>query len=221
MGSFIDLSGRRFGMCVVIRKDGYSPNGKMIKWLCLCDCRKEFRAYGFRLTKGITTNCGCNNAEIFKNTHKTHGECNTLLYTCWKNMRQRCNNTNRPQYKDWGGRGINVCKEWNDYIVFRDWALTNGYDNQLMLNRIDNHGNYEPDNCNWVTRIEQNNNRRMCRMVNYQDKLITVSELSRLIGINYQTIQGRIHEHKGYDLLSPIMKPGRKILNNPTDKKNF
>jgi len=90
-----------------------------------------------------------------------HGGRYTKLYTTWLHMKQRCFNPKIPQYKDWGGRGITICPEWtNDYTKFRDWALSNGYAEGLQINRINNNGNYEPNNCNFVTAKENNRNRR-------------------------------------------------------------
>src|SRR3990167_9247435 len=89
-----------------------------------------------------------------------HGGRYTKLYTTWLHMKQRCFNPKIPQYKDWGGRGITICPEWtNDYTKFRDWALSNGYAEGLQINRINNNGNYEPNNCNFVTAEENNRNR--------------------------------------------------------------
>ncbi len=97
--------------------------------------------------------CGC--------VINSHGEKGTRLYTIWINMKTRCLNSNIPQYKDYGGRGIIICPEWtNDYVAFRDWALSNGYKEGLQINRINNDGNYEPDNMQWTTWSCQEKNRR-------------------------------------------------------------
>ena len=98
--------------------------------------------------------CGCH-----KNVK--HGDFGTKLYNVWCDMKQRCYNSKHKRYKDYGGRGITICPEWaNDYTKFRDWALSHGYKENLQINRIENDGNYEPSNCNWVTRTENINNRR-------------------------------------------------------------
>ena len=97
--------------------------------------------------------CGCNK-------NKIHGESKTKLYNVWKAMKQRCSNPNYKQYKDYGGRGITICPEWtNDYTKFKDWALNNGYTKGLQINRIENDGNYEPSNCEWITPAKNAQNR--------------------------------------------------------------
>jgi hypothetical protein len=88
------------------------------------------------------------------------------LYTAWRNMNRRCDNPNTPQYKDWGGRGIAVCAAWkNDYLAFKEWALANGFQKGLCLDRIDNDGNYTPENCRWVTHKQNSRNMRTNRIV--------------------------------------------------------
>jgi len=90
-----------------------------------------------------------------------HGGCDTRLYRIWVNMKARCNNPNRDAYKNYGGRGVRVCEQWNhDFVAFRDWAVTNGYTDELTIEREDNDSDYEPSNCTWIPRGEQTYNRR-------------------------------------------------------------
>ena len=108
--------------------------------------------------------CGCNRNKKNKNSYK-HGETKTRLHIIWTNIKQRCFNPKHKSYKDYGGRGITICPEWTDsYITFRDWSLNNGYKEGLQINRIDNNGNYEPNNCNFVTIKENSWNRRSTKL---------------------------------------------------------
>ena len=104
-----------------------------------------------------------NQRGINNNGYK-HGETKTKLHHVWSLMKQRCLNPNCLSYKDYGGRGITICPEWTDklngFTNFRDWALNNGYKEGLQINRINNNGNYETSNCNWVTRLENMRNQR-------------------------------------------------------------
>lgn len=92
--------------------------------------------------------------------HQESGKNTTRLYTIWKSMRRRCLGVTHSSYRHYGGRGISICDEWEDFLKFREWALTNGYKDLLTLDRKNNDGNYEPDNCRWVTQRTNSNNRR-------------------------------------------------------------
>ena len=114
-------------------------------------------------------------------------------------MRQRCNNPNRHDYKRYGGRGIAVCKEWNDYSTFRNWAIANGYNDNLSIDRIDVNGNYEPSNCRWVDNIVQANNVRNNHRIEYKGTTYTLAEFARKLNISYSTLQHRINRRWSID----------------------
>ncbi len=157
-----DLAGQKFGRLSVIRYANYEKNHQSM-WECECECGNIAIVRGNYLTSGHTTSCGC----IHKlGNHKTHGmSYNSRLYNVWRGMKQRCCDKNHPKYGHWGGRGIRVCDEWlNSFLNFYDWAMGNGYQNNLSLDRINNDGNYDPSNCRWATAKEQANNRRKRRI---------------------------------------------------------
>ena len=127
-----------------------------------------------------------------------HGESKTRLHRIWKGMKERCTNSKHKQFKDYGGRGITICPEWtNDYTVFRDWALNNGYKENLTIDRIENDGNYEPNNCQWITRTENNRSRKWnkinMQIANeirelYKTKKYTMRDLAKKYSISTTTI---------------------------------
>lgn len=127
----------------------------------------------------------------------THGGSKTRLFKTWDAMKQRCFNPNCNCYKNYGGRGIRVCDEWLKFENFRDWALRNGYSDELTIDRIDVNGNYEPNNCRWATMQEQQNNRRNNRRIMVDGSLMTIAECSREYGISYDAIARRIKKY-GY-----------------------
>lgn len=114
----------------------------------------------------IQQSCGCVSIELQVQKTTKHGEGHgTRLYKIWDGIKQRCLNSSAKNYKDYGGRGIKVCIEWKvDFNIFKDWATQNGYRNDLQINRIDNDGNYEPNNCNWVTSQVNNQNQRSTKL---------------------------------------------------------
>jgi hypothetical protein len=121
-----------------------------------------------------------------------HGDCAnngvSKIYNVWRKMRQRCERTYSNKYKSHGARGIAVCPEWHDYLVFKEWALDNGYQAGLQLDRINNDGNYEPSNCRFVTCAENNRNRRDTINLTINDQTMCLAEWARRIKKRYSTV---------------------------------
>jgi len=148
--AFFDLTGKRFGMLVVIERAPYTQKGKVV-WHCLCDCGNETFSTSANLRGGLSASCGC-----VRIKHMGKG---TLLYRTWAGMKTRCYNQEYQGWHRYGGRGITVCDEWkNDFASFRDWSLSHGYKEGLSIDRVNNDGNYCPENCEWVT-ISENSKR--------------------------------------------------------------
>lgn len=124
---------------------------------------------------------------------RSHGDSKTKLYMAWQNMRARCNRKSAREYSNYGGRGIKVCDEWQkNYEPFKEWALENGYSENLTLDRIDVNGNYEPSNCRWITNKEQQNNRRDNVLYTFNRETKTLAQWSENLGICFKTLQKRI-----------------------------
>lgn len=201
MSKIVDLTGCRFNRLQVICRDGsYILNGKVKepKWKCVCDCGNCVTVVGGSLRSGKTQSCGCLQHERHKQSSLKHGGCSdnspVRLYRIWSNMKQRCTNPNHHFYKNYGGRGITVNREWQDsYIAFRDWALSNGYSDDLTLDRIDLNGDYNSDNCRWVTYKIQANNKSTNRLITVGDRTKTLSEWSDESGVPVGTLWSRIN----------------------------
>lgn len=199
MGKFTDLTGERFGRFTVIGKTTpyIDKNGKKhLKWLCKCDCGKEAIVSSWNLTHGKSKSCGCLRNEITIQRFTQHGLSKTRLYLSYRAMLDRCYDDKHCKvYKHYGGRGINVCEEWrgeNGLENFISWALSNGYSDELTIDRIDVNGNYCPNNCRWITKHEQQFNRRNNHFMTIDGETKTVREWADMYGIRHNTILSRL-----------------------------
>ena len=185
MERFIDIAGQKFGRWTVLE---YAGNNK---WLCRCDCGTVKEVGGYALRHGRSVSCGC----YCKEHHiKKHGESNTKLYRRWRSMRNRCANPKSSSWKNYGGRGIFVCKEWDqDFRAFKEWALANGFEESLTLERIDNDGPYSPENCRFATRKEQACNRRDSRRYQIGTETRVAKEWAENAPVSYDGILSRLN----------------------------
>lgn len=131
--------------------------------------------------------------ELMSKRASKHNGFGTRLYSIWNSMRQRCNNANSKAYRNYGGRGITICPEWDDYSVFRDWAYSSGYDDSAMrgectLDRVDVDGPYSPDNCRWATMRLQSNNKRNTPTYELNGETRSLAEWAEITGVKYQTL---------------------------------
>ena len=163
-----------------------------------CDCGNTVIRRGTYVKMGKTKDCGCITKKIRIEKCRAkcikHGDYKSRLYSIWTSMKYRCENKNEPSYVNYGGRGISVCAEWHNYENFKTWALQNGYKDNLTIDRINVNGNYEPDNCRWATRVEQNQNKRNTRYISYKDIKHTSREWEIITGIN----RIKIYNHSVY-----------------------
>lgn len=188
MSKFLDLTGKRFGKLVVLEIDK-NPNNKRTKWICVCDCGKVVSTASHQLVSGNTKSCGCKRRETKNNKH---GMRHTRIYEIWCGIKQRCYNKNDKSYSKYGGRGIFMCEEWKeDFLTFYLWSISHGYKDNLTIDRIDNNGNYEPNNCRWITHAEQQRNRTNNIFIEKCGVNKTISEWALEMNVDVKTAYQR------------------------------
>lgn len=200
-----DITGNRYGMLTVISME-MTNGGHGSLWKCRCDCGNELLVRADALKTGHTRSCGCYNFSGMPRVR--HGMTNTRLHRVWNAMKQRCGNPNNSAYKNYGARGINVCDEWNGlhgFDSFAEWALKNGYAEELEIDRIDNNKGYSPDNCRFVSHRENMNNTRANRYVEIDGVRMSLAEAAEKYGLKPDTVRSRIA--KGWDLLDAVTRP--------------
>lgn len=172
MTAFRDLTAQVFGHWVVLRCASRNPT----YWKCRCACGCIKAVFGYSLTSGKSKSCGC-----LRPNQTTHGMYKTREYNSWNAMIQRCTNPNNPEYPEYGGRGISICKRW---FKFENFYLDMGErPANKTLDRKNSNGNYSKRNCRWATITEQNNNRRNTKTVLFQGRRISVAKAARLSGL--------------------------------------
>lgn len=196
MGKLVDLTGKRFSRLLVV---GRAKNRKAgTYWRCVCDCGSEKEVLATHLVGKQTKSCGCLNRELCKDRATKHGLVKEPLYSVWNDMNGRCSNKNIKQYADYGGRGITVCDEWlgtnGGLQRFVSWAMENGYEKGLEIDRKNNNGNYEPSNCQFITSRENNLNKRM-----------QTNNKSGYVGVNFFESRGTWR--------STLVINGKQVLN--------
>lgn len=203
-----DLTGKRFGRYTVIRREDNNKHGASM-WLCECDCGKRKIVMGQHLRGGHTLSCGCYSKELLIKNKTKHNKSYSRIYHEWQYIKRRCYNPNYKYYSYYGGRGITICDEWlSDFANFQTWALSNGYDDTLTLDRIDSNGNYEPNNCRWSTRKEQQNNRSTNLFFTIDGETKTLSQWCDIYNVPHERTRHRVK--KGWDILDALTTPPNK-----------
>lgn len=214
MGRFKDLTGKTFGRWKVIERAEYSNDGH-IMWLCECQCEKKTlrKVIGKNLVEGKSKSCGC----LREEANLKHGSTKTRLYRIWQAMKERTGNYKNSGYKNYGQRGIKVCKEWiESFENFKKWVLDNGYQDNLSIERKNVNGDYCPENCCWATTQEQNYNKTNTHYIEFNNKIQSMAEWAKEFNIPYYVLKGRINRY-GWSiedaLTIPPIKYNRKRKN--------
>ena len=196
-----EVGNRYYSLMVIDRVE--SVNG-YARFLCKCDCGNESIVRGSDLRSGNTKSCG-------KCKREWHGDSASRLYNIWCHMKRRTENPQDAAYEDYGGRGIAVCDEWNKYSAFKEWAISNGYNDSLTIERIDVNSGYYPSNCKWIPVNEQAKNRRSCHFITIKNETKCVSEWAKEFGIKPRIVLERMRSGWSAEdaLFAPIM-PRRK-----------
>jgi hypothetical protein len=224
-----EMAGQKFNRLLVIERAENDKYGNAF-WWCLCDCGKKIRISGHSLRNGHTKSCGCLQKEkaaatgnwknlidlvpYNKGKRKEYPINYKELKSVWYAMKGRCNNPNEQEYKYYGGRGIKVCNEWQDFTTFYTWAIKEGYKKGLTIDRTNNDLGYMPSNCRFVTRAVQNRNTSRCnKVIDVETGAVYVTaEVARLIGVTRATA-AKWYREEGLRYLEQFKERYENIVN--------
>lgn len=193
----VNLVGDKFGRLTVISLFDRKRSGS--RWLCKCECGNEHTVFTQNLKNGSVRSCGCQ-------SHPTkHGMTNTRVYQTWAAMKSRCRSQSYHAHKHYAGKGVAVCNEWLQFEAFYEWALKNGYKDDLTLDRVDNSKGYEPSNCRFVTIADQQRNKTSNRIVTFQGKTKSICQFADDIGIARATLCNRLS--RGWSVEKALTTP--------------
>lgn len=203
------MIGKKFGRLTVLeRADDYvAKSGKRdAAVLCRCDCGNVKRLRSSVLKNGNTRSCGCYRREASSARNSTHGLSHSRIWNTWNGMIERCEQKNNKSYKNYGAKGIRVCDEWHNLENFVTWAMANGYDDTLTIDRIDSTKDYCPENCRWADRKTQNNNTSRNHLITFNGETKTMAQWSEETGISYAALKCRINR-RGWSIERALTTP--------------
>ena len=193
-----DLTGKKFGLLTVVGM--VDSDTRKTYWVCQCDCGNMKTVRSDSLQSGAIKSCGCLKKaqdKVNLTKHHRHKMSGTRIYQEWQGMKGRCYNSHDPRYDRWGGRGIKVCDEWKEsFEAFYSWALSSGYSDELTIDRIDNDGDYTPENCRWATQKEQSRNRSTNINITIGNSTRTLTEWCEIFQLDYKTVVSRYHNNR-------------------------
>lgn len=194
-----DLTGKKFGRLTVLGIDTERTQKRRLYFWCECECGTVKSIRGDGIQSGAVKSCGCLHKEVAaQNVQKnhTHKMSNTRIYHIWQGMKKRCYDIHSPCYYRYGGRGITVCDEWkNNFLAFYEWAIANGYSDDLTIDRIDNEKGYYPENCRWADNETQCRNRRTNIKITIGNATKTLTEWCEIFELDDKKIRARYNKH--------------------------
>lgn len=199
------VAGNVYGRLTAIKMAEPGKRGQT-RWVFQCECGNTITTDAIDVKKGKTKSCRCLCTESFVDRNTKHGMCHTRLYGIYIGMKQRCNNPDNEAYKNYGKRGIKICDEWlRSPFSFFEWALSNGYAENLSIERKDNNGNYEPGNCVWATMPEQSRNKRSNVFITIGGATKILGDWAKEFGVNQWRVAARIRN--GWDPIDALREP--------------
>lgn len=206
-----DLVGKTFNEFTVLAEAPrhIRANGQRVRiWKCRCSCGNIRYLNKRELESGKRKSCGCKHDEYLSKSNTEHGDSHLRLHNIWSGMRARCYCETDYHFKWYGGRGIKMADEWRDnYASFKEWALSSGYEPCLSIDRVDNNGDYTPENCRWVTQKEQSNNTRRNHYISAFGETLTLTQWAEKTSIAAPTIRRRLKS--GWTPEEALTKPIR------------
>lgn len=212
MSKPLNLLGQKFGRLVVIERAENNKHGQT-RWKCKCDCGKFTVVAASDLKNGKIKSCGCLSHELTAKRSTKHGLRYTPNYKRWLHIKDRCLNPHNKDFNRYGGRGIKIYEEWvDDFKAFHDYVsiLPHFGEKGYSLDRIDNDGNYEPNNLRWATKKQQANNREVKSVIEFNGEKFTLKQIAKKIGIGLSSIHRRI---KRGDTMQELFRPPRTRKN--------
>lgn len=215
-----DITGLKSGRLTAIKIVEKNKRGYNI-WLCQCECGNTSKVVASALRAQEIKSCGCLKREITSLTKTKHHQSGTPLYSVWLGMKDRCYNPRCKAYKHYGARGITICEEWlgdKGSTNFFNWALSNGYEKGLELDRIDVDKGYSPDNCRWVTFLVQSNNKRTTRFITYNGETKSLADWCRYYSMPYDAVHQRLSNKWTFE--RAITTPVKRIAKHRSHVNN-
>jgi hypothetical protein len=197
MGRFVDITGENFGRLTANNVIGRNKHNQLL-WNCTCECGNETVVLGFLLRQGQTQSCGCLHRDVMQTVFVTHGKAGTPIYAVWRSMMQRCYDKNSHAYDRYGGRSVSVCERWQDFTNF--YADMGERQEGMSLERVDNDGDYSPENVVWADSKAQARNRRSTIYLEHDGQRKSMAEWAEETGVKIATLWARVNRGMPVDI---------------------